>query len=364
MVCSTDCAQPLRLFLGTALLCCHASIRFGDIQRVRWSSLQLSSAGLHGTCTATKTTKQGQPFACTWHGITGREYSSSWLLHWLAELAHLSEPHSACKAPEAEPDFLFLNCSLSQLQILDIAPASYARTPTLGHAKHGSHGARMPLPIRVSRTAAAQLALPREDRLAQGHHRDSARLYSRNDTYDSLRVQRRLATQLAHGWRPCRSMARGGGAPVPEPPFSVSSTAPPEHLPTMDLHGGPWARFTSRHESMQASKAALPASSSPAVSADSDSEADAVQAYADVHGNSSEEEAKHGDESHNCQLFVCNGPWSCCHGVTEDSEQAYWASQPPQAAQLRTRCGTKLGLAATAFWIAAPANKCRRKGCA
>ena len=112
MVCTTDCAQPIRLFLGAALLCCHASIRFGDIQRVRWSSLQLSSTGLHGACTATKTTKQGQPFACTWHGITGREFSSSWLLHWLAELAHLSEPRS--KAPDAEPDFLFLNCSLSQ----------------------------------------------------------------------------------------------------------------------------------------------------------------------------------------------------------------------------------------------------------
>ena len=67
--------------------------------------------------------------------------------------------------------------------------------------------------------AAAQLALPREDRLAQGHHRDSARLYSRNDTYDSLRVQRRLATQLAHGWRPNCSMARGGGAPVPHSVF-------------------------------------------------------------------------------------------------------------------------------------------------
>ena len=134
MVCSTDCAQPLRLFLGTALLCCHASIRFGDIQRVRWSSLQLSSAGLHGTCAATKTTKQGQPFACTWHGITGREYSSSWLLHWLREL------------------------TLRSMKTTMLA-------------------------------AAAQLALPQEDRLAQGHHRDSARLYSRNNTYDFLTVQ-------------------------------------------------------------------------------------------------------------------------------------------------------------------------------
>ena len=32
-------------------------------------SLQLSAAGLHGVCAATKTTRRGQPFACAWHGI-------------------------------------------------------------------------------------------------------------------------------------------------------------------------------------------------------------------------------------------------------------------------------------------------------
>ena len=58
-------SQSVRLFLGTALLCTHGSIRFGDIQRTSWSSLQLSTAGLHGVCTATKTTKRGQPFAVT-----------------------------------------------------------------------------------------------------------------------------------------------------------------------------------------------------------------------------------------------------------------------------------------------------------
>ena len=92
------------------------------------ASLQLSTAGLHGICTATKTTRHGQPFACTWHGITGRDFSPSRLLHWLAELASLSAPHSKCKRPAAEPDFLFLNCSLSQEHITEIAPASYART--------------------------------------------------------------------------------------------------------------------------------------------------------------------------------------------------------------------------------------------
>ena len=60
--------------------------------------------------------------------------------------------------------------------------------------------------------AAAQLAIAREDRLAQGHHRDSAKPYSRNDTFDSLLIQAQLAQQVAKGWRPTRSMTRGGQA--------------------------------------------------------------------------------------------------------------------------------------------------------
>ena len=66
-VCSKACSQSVRLFLGTALLCSHASMRFGDIQRVDWRSLQLSTAGLHGICTATKTTRQDShlPVHCT-----------------------------------------------------------------------------------------------------------------------------------------------------------------------------------------------------------------------------------------------------------------------------------------------------------
>ena len=101
MVCDPKCTQSQRLLLGPALLCSHASIRFGDVQRVSWSSLQLSTAGLHGVCTATKTTRSGQPFACTWHGITGRDVASSWVLNWLAQLSALQAPHSKCREPEA-----------------------------------------------------------------------------------------------------------------------------------------------------------------------------------------------------------------------------------------------------------------------
>ena len=74
--------------------------------------------------------------------------------------------------------------------------------------------------------AGAQLHFAEQSRLAQGHHRDSLRLYSRNDTLEALRLQRELTAQLAGGWRPQRSMARGGAAPVPEPPFRVPPVPP------------------------------------------------------------------------------------------------------------------------------------------
>ena len=146
-ICMQSTPLTTKLVLGAALLCTHASIRFGDAQRVKWGSIQLSTQGMHAVAYAAKTTKRGQPFACTWHGISGRDMHSSWLLHWLAALAQL---------PQALP-----------------------RSP------------------------------PRQ------------RMYSRNDTFASLRVQRHVSSQVAQ-----RSMARGGAAPVPEPPFQVSEDIP------------------------------------------------------------------------------------------------------------------------------------------
>ena len=89
--CICNSATPLttKLVLGAILVCTHSSIRFGDAQRVRWGSLQLSTQGLRATAYATKTTKAGQPFFCAWHGLSGRDSSTSWLLHWLAALSSI-----------------------------------------------------------------------------------------------------------------------------------------------------------------------------------------------------------------------------------------------------------------------------------
>ena len=71
-ICEPGTPLTTKLVLGAILVCAHSSIRFGNAQRVRWGSLQLSTQGLRATAYATKTTKAGQPFFCTWHGLSGR----------------------------------------------------------------------------------------------------------------------------------------------------------------------------------------------------------------------------------------------------------------------------------------------------
>ena len=99
---------------------------------------------------------------------------------------------------------------------------------------------------------ASELTMPKEHRLSQGHHRNSALLYSRNETFSSLLVQRTICTSIAGDFRPERSMARGGQAPFPETPFSVPAMHPEPALPPSDMHAGPWAPFTSRHVQLRA----------------------------------------------------------------------------------------------------------------
>ena len=316
-VCDVSTAPSMALFLGAVLLCIHGSIRFGDAQRMPWDALQLSATALHGTCDQTKTTKQGQPFAVTLHGISGRNTSSSWVLHWLGHLARYIR--TAKLAPTARPDFAFINCHLAEHSIADAAPASYARTllhlrwvaqntALLGsHALQAHEAAELTLHSMKSTMLAnaAQIMIAKEHRMQQGHHRDSALLYSRNDTFSSLHVQRTVAEAVAKGFRPERSMARGAQAPLPEPPFSVSEIVPAKQIPHSDLRAGAWAIFTSRHETLhsQACTEDAPHGSvqpserppdKPSTEQDggSDSEADAVSHWAQHHQSSDSDTAE------------------------------------------------------------------------
>ena len=232
-VCSSDTSNALALFLGAVLLCTHASVRFGDAQRIAWSSLQLSRTALNGTCYRTKTSTHGQPFACRWHGITGRDYRSSWVLQWLGRLAKHCKEANLTLQGRAEPDFVFINCNPLQPLPTELAPASYART--LMHLRWASQSTLVLISQALRsveaceltlhnmkstlRACAAQLNLNKEDCMAQGHHRDSALLYSRNDSYASPHTERNLHLH-------CTGAQHGKGAQAPllsEPPFSAAS---------------------------------------------------------------------------------------------------------------------------------------------
>jgi len=71
--------------------------------------------------------------------------------------------------------------------------------------------------------AAGQLNLNIEQRAKQGHHKQSVQLYSRDDVWPSLFLQRDILIEIGSGWRPLTSQARGAKQPLPEPSF----TSPP-----------------------------------------------------------------------------------------------------------------------------------------
>ncbi|CAE7381066.1 unnamed protein product [Symbiodinium pilosum] len=387
-ICRSDAPLTTKLVLGAILVCTRSSIRFGDAQRVRWGSLQLSTQGLHATAYATKTTKAGQPFFCAWHGLSGRDASTSWLLHWLAALASIPKAIFEVHADTVEPDYLFPHLDMHCISVEYLAPASYTRTLLClrwaAQSSMLSGSASLTLTLRSMKStalaSAAQLRLSRDDRLSQGHHRDSARLYSRNDTFASLRIQRSIALAIADGWRPQRSMARGGSAPVPEPPFTAPRTHPAEHLSTSSLLEGPWRIFTSRHESIHAtqeladsSPVSSPASTGPAVPPEdpaieldkaSDPEAEAVEEYALLHGSSeSEAEATALHVDLDARTYVCSGPWGSMHVPTAESLQAYTLALPKLGSlavcKLRAACGAHLGPASFVAVCKEPVSLCR-----
>ena len=67
--------------------------------------------------------------------------------------------------------------------------------------------------------AAGQLNLNIEQRAKQGHHKQSVQLYSRDDVWPSLFLQRDILIEIGSGWRPLTSQARGAKHRPPEPIF-------------------------------------------------------------------------------------------------------------------------------------------------
>ena len=121
---------------------------------------------------------------------------------------------------------------------------------------------------------AAQILMAREHRVSQGHHRDSALLYSRNDTCSKMAFGQKAA------WREARKRR------FPKPPFPVATYHPPKQIPYCDLQAGEWVIFTSRREAMRSKVQIEDSSSVPTDSAASAQQPDAVKRWAEHRRNS------------------------------------------------------------------------------
>ena len=78
----------------------------------------------------------------------------------------------------------------------------------------------------TSTSWAIQCRAPENLRADLGHHRlpsssANVRLYSRDDVWGALDAQRMIIHQAADGWRPMTPQARGGQAPLAEPPTDI-----------------------------------------------------------------------------------------------------------------------------------------------
>ena len=246
-ICSPHCPQDLRLFLGGLLLALHGGLRFGDLQRIRFNSLSLTSHSLRGVCWQTKTTKRGQPFAVTLHGISGRALDSLWVLPFLRAVQSAWLATESAMGLSVVPDFVLPVLTnlggLARPNSTYLQPMAYSQS--LAAMRHFLtipwQDSTKPIPVTPEESrgftlhslkvcllaAGAQVRATEEARQHQGHHKSpSVQLYSRDDTILALDLQKQICLACAQGWRPARPIARGGQPPTLEPPFHVDRSQP------------------------------------------------------------------------------------------------------------------------------------------
>ena len=254
-ICNPHCPQDLRLFLGGLLLALHGGLRFGDLQRIRLQSLSLTSASLRGVCWQTKTTKRGQPFAVTLHGISGRSLEFLWVLPFLKAVQSAWIATEKAMNLSVSPDFILPVLTnlggLARPNSIYSQPMAYSQS--LAAMRHFLtlpwQDSTKPIPVTPEESraftlhslkvcllaAGPQVRATEEARQHQGHHKSlSVQLYSRDDTILALDQQiylPRLRTGLAAG--PTNS--QGGSAPHIRASLPCGQVSAPTHLPGLIL---------------------------------------------------------------------------------------------------------------------------------
>ena len=260
-VCSSDCPAHETLLIGKFLHDLWGGLRFSDGQRAAPSALLLDHDVLRGSCWATKVCNSGQPYAAHAFGLSRRPPSWGWAHHWLAALRTWLESSQKELGSALEVDFLLPDMQSTikgTTEVITILcrPMPYVKAltrfrrmlqaPWMGaHRMTATEAHAYGLHLKVTLLSwARQLDISEGDRGEQGHHRAdssraSVRLYSRDDVWGQIRLQRALITSAGDGWRPMRAQGRGGQLPAHEPPVSIPSVPGEWMKATERLHPTP-----------------------------------------------------------------------------------------------------------------------------
>ena len=163
--------------------------------------------------------------------------------------------------------------------------------------------------------------------MSQGHHRDSALLYSWNDTFSSLLVQSAICT-IADGFSPRAQRAgKRRASTIAQTPVFGTRIAPRARTDGLARALALFSPHGMSNSTLHQTRAA----------------------------SQSDDEAAESSEP---VLWVCNGPWSALRRVTNESAANYSAEGSADASLPKPRCGCKIGVAALAIISSHP---CRRK---
>ena len=214
-------------------------------------------------------------------------------------------------------------------------------------------------------SASAQLRLPEEARRLQGHHKlTSVQLYSRDDTIQSLWLQRQVALRVKAGWRPPRPQARGSQPHTIEPAFSVSEKPLAEAIILSFLPPSVSSFLYQREVYQQEEIRNIHANLQIQV----DEEALLVEGFAHMSSSDSDAQPPETDSAAGTELPSLPGeevttssslavqlfPWGCIHAALQPSD----GSTPS-----RTACGRTIPMGCSYPEDLLQAAFCRRSGC-
>ena len=235
----TNCPVRDVILLGSFLVCLYASLRFSDLQRVKWSSIVFDYRTMRGSCWRTKTSASGQPFGLWGSGMLSRG-DHGWCFKWLQALDFAGYMCSTTHLGMDPPDFLLPN--VDEFGVVEPLEAmTYPRAlkllrwcaslpwkqnqpelPAVNLTLHSLKTTMLSWGVQIADTAKISL----EERQTQGHHRlhgasQSVKLYSRDDVFSQLSFQEKLIKGVQNGFRFAIPQHRGGQRPLREPDVGV-----------------------------------------------------------------------------------------------------------------------------------------------